>query len=67
MSEAIPLVGGHTSPGFEAVRNAFAANFVSRGELGARAAPIAGGRRSSTSGAAFETGRRPSRGSGTPW
>ena len=34
MSGAIPLVGGHTSPGFEAVRNAFAANFVSRGELG---------------------------------
>ena len=34
MSAAEPRVEGHVSPGFEAVREAFAANFVARRELG---------------------------------
>jgi membrane protease YdiL (CAAX protease family) len=34
MSTPTPHVEGHVSPGFEAVRDAFVANFDSRGELG---------------------------------
>ena len=62
------LVHGHVSPGFEAVREAFADNFARRGELGgACCAYLPRARRSSTSGAAARTSRPASRGSRTRW
>ena len=43
-------VHGHVEPGFEAVADAFRANFVHRGETGAACAVYAGGPLSWTSG-----------------
>ena len=57
-------VEGHVSRGFEAVREAFAENFARRRRAGRRLLRLSfTARRSSTSGAAFATSRRASRGS----
>ena len=60
-------IEGNVSPGFEAVREAFADNFVRRRELGGACCAFTGARRSSTCGVVSETSRRASRGSRTPW
>ena len=44
MSEATAEIHGTCEPGFEPVREAFAANFAERGEIGASVAVVAGGR-----------------------
>ena len=43
MSDAETEIHGHCAPGFEPVRDAFAANFAQRGEIGASVAVVAGG------------------------
>ena len=60
-------IQGHVSPCFEAVREAFAENFVRRRELGGACCAFHAARRSSTCGAVSETSRRVSLGRGTPW
>jgi hypothetical protein len=60
-------IQGHVSPGFEAVREAFAENFVRRRELGGACCAFHAARRSSTRGAVSETSRRVSLGRRTPW
>ena len=60
-------IEGNVSPGFEAVREAFAENFVRRRELGEPAAALTAARRSSTCGVVSETSRRASLGRRTPW
>ena len=44
MSNGPVEIHGTCEPGFEPVREAFAANFAERGEIGASAAVVAGGR-----------------------
>ena len=67
LTVASPTVEGHVSPGFEAVREAFAENFARRRSWAAPAVPITAARRSSISGAASATSRPASPGSRTPW
>jgi len=43
MSEGLAEIHGICAPGFEPVRQAFAANFAERGEIGASIAVVAGG------------------------
>ena len=43
MSDATAELHGTCEPGFEPVREAFAANFAERGEVGASVAVVAGG------------------------
>ena len=61
------IVEGHTSRGFEAVREAFAENFTQRGGWAARVVPIATEKRLSICGAVSATSRRASRGTRTQW
>jgi CubicO group peptidase (beta-lactamase class C family) len=44
MSDGPTEIHGTCEPGFEPVREAFAANFAERGEIGASAAVVVGGR-----------------------
>ena len=44
MSDGPAGIHGTCEPGFEPVREAFAANFAERGEIGASVAVVAGGR-----------------------
>jgi hypothetical protein len=63
----VSAVRGHVSRGFEAVEEAFDANFVRRQELGGACCVYVGGERSLTSGEESERRRPATPGNGTRW